>query len=69
MVLSISCASVLAKTSRDAMMVQMDLVHPGYGFARHKGYGTALHRQALVENGTCPEHRFSYKPVKSFVQV
>ena len=69
LVLSISCASVLAKTCRDAMMVQMDLVHPGYGFARHKGYGTALHRQALVENGACPEHRFSYKPVKSFVRL
>ncbi len=69
LVLSISCASVLAKTCRDGLMVDLGNQYPMYGFARHKGYGTALHRQALDENGACPEHRFSYKPVKSFVRL
>lgn len=69
LVLSISCASVLAKTFRDGLMMDLGSQYPVYGFARHKGYGTALHRQALVENGACPEHRFSYKPVKTFVRV
>ena len=66
---SIAAASIIAKVTRDRLMVEYDALYPGYGFARHKGYGTALHRQALVENGACPEHRFSYKPVRSFVQV
>jgi ribonuclease HII len=61
--LSIAAASVLAKTSRDAWMVQMDERYPGYGFARHKGYGTAVHRAALQDQGPCPIHRFSFSPV------
>lgn len=69
LVLSISCASVLAKTCRDGLMMDLGSKYPLYGFARHKGYGTALHRQALVEHGACPEHRFTYKPVKSLVRV
>ncbi len=58
--LSISAASVLAKTARDEHMRHLELVHPGYGFARHKGYGTRLHRQALLDLGTCLEHRRSF---------
>jgi ribonuclease HII len=69
LVLSIACASVLAKTFRDGLMTQLELKFPGYGFARHKGYGTAFHRTALAELGPCPEHRFSYKPVKLIAQV
>jgi ribonuclease HII len=69
LVLSIACASVLAKTCRDAILVQFDKEYPGYAFARHKGYGTARHREALAGLGPCPEHRFSYRPVSSFTRV
>ena len=58
--LSISAASVLAKTARDEHMRRLDDVHPGYSFTRHKGYGTRLHRQALLDLGTCLEHRRSF---------
>jgi ribonuclease HII len=63
-VLSIAAASVLAKTARDALMVQMDEQYPAYGFARHKGYGTASHWAALQNYGPCPTHRFSFAPVR-----
>jgi ribonuclease HII len=69
LVLSIACASVLAKTCRDAILMQLDKEYPGYAFARHKGYGTARHREALAGLGPCPEHRFSYRPVSSFTRV
>jgi ribonuclease HII len=62
-VLSIAAASVIAKVTRDHMMVDLDEHHPGYGFARHKGYGTAQHRAALADLGPCVSHRFSYAPV------
>lgn len=65
--LSIAAASVLAKTSRDALMIQLDTPYPDYGFARHKGYGTALHWAALRRMGPCVEHRFSFAPVKRVV--
>ena len=58
--LSIAAASVLAKTSRDAVMIQLNEQYPGYGFARHKGYGTARHRQALLALGESPVHRHSF---------
>ena len=58
--LSIAAASVLAKTARDEMMAQLDIQYPGYGFARHKGYGTEAHRQALALLGPCPIHRLSF---------
>ncbi len=58
--LSIAAASVLAKTARDAIMRQMDEVYPGYGFARHKGYGTLAHRQSILRMGACPEHRLKF---------
>jgi len=65
LVLSIAAASVLAKTFRDGLMLDLDREFPVYGFARHKGYGTMVHQQALAEYGPCPEHRFSYAPVRA----
>jgi len=62
--LSIAAASVLAKTARDAVMIEMDERFPGYGFAMNKGYGTAVHRAGLDEIGPCPMHRFSFAPVR-----
>ncbi len=64
--LSIAAASVLAKTARDALMVEMDTLYPAYGFARHKGYGTARHQAALKEAGPCEIHRFSFEPIKEY---
>ncbi len=61
---SIAAASILAKTTRDALMVELDARYPGYGFARHKGYGTAEHLAALRRLGPCPEHRRSFEPVR-----
>ena len=58
--LSIAAASVLAKTARDSVMRDLDAKYPGYGFSRHKGYGTRLHRQALTSRGPCLEHRVSF---------
>jgi ribonuclease HII len=62
--LSIAAASVLAKTARDALMEGMDAVFPEYGFARHKGYGTRAHQEALARLGPCPHHRMSFAPLK-----
>ena len=58
--LSIAAASILAKVTRDRYMEQLDGVYPGYGFAKHKGYGTKQHTQALRELGPCPAHRRSF---------
>lgn len=60
---AVAAASILAKVFRDRIMVAWDLRYPGYGFAGHKGYGAAAHREALVQLGPCPLHRFSYRPV------
>jgi ribonuclease HII len=60
----IAAASVLAKVSRDRLMVAMDAYHPGYGFAEHKGYSTVAHSAALNELGPCPEHRYSFINVR-----
>ena len=57
---SIACASIIAKVTRDRIMKQMDEIYPQYGFAKHKGYGTAAHMQAIRENGLCPKHRRSF---------
>lgn len=62
-VLAIAAASILAKTARDALLCDLDRQYPLYGFARHKGYGTALHLAALAEHGPCPLHRRSFAPV------
>jgi ribonuclease HII len=60
---AVAAASILAKTHRDALMRQLDTTIPGYGFARHKGYGTPEHQKALKECGTSSIHRLSYAPV------
>jgi ribonuclease HII len=60
---AIAAASILAKTARDAMLVELDGVYPQYGFAQHKGYATAEHRSALQVHGPCPAHRRSFAPV------
>lgn len=64
-VASISAASILAKTTRDRIMVEMDSLYPQYGFARHKGYGTEVHRERLRRHGPCSEHRLSFAPVRA----
>jgi ribonuclease HII len=60
---AIMAASVLAKVSRDRRMVELDAVHPGYGFAAHKGYSTPEHFAALERLGPCAQHRRSFAPV------
>jgi ribonuclease HII len=62
--LTIAAASIVAKTTRDALMVEYDRQHPGYGLARHKGYPTAEHFEALARLGACPLHRRSFAPVR-----
>jgi len=64
---SIAAASILAKVTRDQMMVQYDQLFPGYGFARHKGYGTAAHIAAIKELGSCPIHRRTF--IKNFTTI
>jgi ribonuclease HII len=61
--LSIACASILAKVTRDRMMIELDGQLPGYGFAQHKGYGTAAHQAALEALGVSRAHRVSFAPV------
>ncbi len=57
---SIAAASVLAKVTRDRLMVEMEETYPGYDFKKHKGYGTKVHRDALLSLGPCPIHRLSF---------
>ena len=61
---AISAASILAKQARDALMLQLDAVYPGYQLHLHKGYPTSLHRQALARLGPSPQHRLSFAPVR-----
>ena len=64
--LSIACASILAKVTRDRWMTETAArLYPEYGFDRHKGYGTKQHQAALAEYGPCPLHRLSFKPLRS----
>src|SRR5205085_11137870 len=63
--LSIAAASVVAKVHRDALMRELDLAHPGYGLASHKGYGTPAHRRALRERGPSVLHRRTFAPVRA----
>ena len=63
----ISAASILAKTARDAQLVQLHNMYPEYGFDQHKGYGTALHLDRLRTYGPCPIHRNSFAPVRSLL--
>jgi len=60
---AISAASIIAKTTRDALLTELDREYPMYGFARHKGYGTPEHLAALDLHGPCPHHRKSFAPV------
>lgn len=60
---SIAAASIVAKVTRDRMMVEADKLYPEYGFAGHKGYGAKTHIAALLEHGPCPLHRRSFSPV------
>jgi ribonuclease HII len=62
--LSISCASIIAKVTRDRIMTELDQLHPGYGLANHKGYGTREHVNCLRQQGPSPIHRHSFAPVR-----
>jgi ribonuclease HII len=62
--LSIACASIIAKVTRDRIMVELDRLHPGYGLAHHKGYGTRQHVSCLHQHGPSPIHRHSFAPVR-----
>jgi ribonuclease HII len=64
--LSIAAAAILAKTARDAVMIQLDQSFPGYSFAKNKGYGTAAHRQAIAAQGPCSQHRRTFSPVSAY---
>jgi ribonuclease HII len=65
--LSIAAASIIAKVTRDRIMVGHDATYPLYGFARHKGYGTALHQEALGRHGPTPLHRRSFAPIAALL--
>ena len=65
---SIAAASILAKTARDRLMVEMDGQHPGYGFADHKGYGAPAHLAALRRLGPCAIHRMSWAPLRLLLE-
>ena len=65
---AISAASILAKVARDAVMLELHDAFPGYGFDRHKGYGTALHMAALQRLGPTPMHRRSFAPVRAAIK-
>lgn len=66
---AISAASILAKVTRDRLMVAMDALHPGYGFAVHKGYPTPAHLTALQRLGPCFQHRRSFSPVRRLLDL
>jgi ribonuclease HII len=63
-VASIAAASIVAKVTRDRMMARLCRRYPAYGFSVHAGYATLRHRRAIAEHGPCPEHRYSFAPVK-----
>lgn len=68
-VAEISAASILAKTARDRVLVDLHVAYPQYAFDRHKGYPTALHLERLREHGVTPEHRRSYAPVRALLEA
>ena len=61
--LSIAAASIVAKVTRDRLMSQLALRHPGYGWEKNAGYGTAAHQEALRAQGVTPHHRLSFRPI------
>jgi len=65
--LSIACASIVAKVTRDHIMQELDKVYSGYGFAKHKGYGTSEHGSSLRQLGCSPIHRLSFAPVRNVI--
>lgn len=65
---SIAAASILAKVARDEYIVKMDAVYPEYGFAKHKGYPTKAHKEAIKQYGPCPIHRLTFAGVKEYVR-
>ena len=67
--LSIAAASILAKTARDRLMVELDVQYPGYGFAGHKGYNAPIHSAALKALGPCPAHRRSWAPIRALLET
>ena len=66
--LSIAAASILAKTARDRLMIELDTQYPGYGFASHKGYNAPVHQAALKAMGPCPVHRRGWSPIKALLE-
>jgi ribonuclease HII len=68
-VASIAAASIVAKVTRDRLMKNLGLAHPGYGFERHKGYGTDGHARALAQLGPCVHHRRSFSPIASAYEL
>jgi ribonuclease HII len=69
LVAAISAASILAKVTRDRWCADYDVQYPQYGFAKHKGYGTAAHLAALQQHGACPEHRKTFAPVTAVLAL
>ena len=67
--LSIAAASILAKTARDRLMIDLDTQYPGYGFAGHKGYNAPIHSEALRTLGPCPAHRRSWAPIRALLEA
>lgn len=67
--LSIACASIIAKVTRDRIMEEFDKVYPGYGFALHKGYGTTTHISCLQKLGASPIHRLYFAPVRNVIAI
>lgn len=67
--LSIAAASILAKTARDRLMVELDAEYPGYGFAGHKGYNAPVHQEALKTLGPCPAHRRGWAPIRALLEA
>ena len=67
-VTAISAASIIAKVTRDRMMIELDKKYPQYGFAKHKGYITAAHTKALTEHGPCIEHRKSFSNISALLK-
>ena len=67
--LSISCASIVAKVTRDRMMIELDKCYPNYGLANHKGYGTRYHLSCLNQQGPLPIHRYTFAPVRQILKT
>lgn len=65
--ISIACASIIAKVTRDRMMEEYDVLYPGYGFSKNAGYGTKEHLEGLKQQGVCPIHRKTFAPIKNMI--